>query len=106
MILMWTALALTTVLTVTPAQQSLELKNVRTTHGILGQERKDDKFLPGDVLVVAFDIEGLKVKEDGQILYAMGMELTLKGKPKPEFKKDPQDLVAVNSLGGTNLPAF
>jgi hypothetical protein len=110
---MWTALALATVLNLAPAQQSLELKNVRTTHGILGQERKEDKLLPGDVLVVAFDIEGLQVKDDGQILYAMGMELTSldkidkkDGKPKKMFTRDPQDLVAVNTLGGTTLPAF
>jgi len=110
---MWSALALTTVLTLAPAQQqSLELKNVRTTHGILGQERKEDKLLPGDVLVVAFDIEGLSVKDDGQVLYAMGMELTSldksgkDGKPKKMFTREPQDLVAVNTLGGSTLPAF
>jgi len=103
---MWAALALTTVLNLAPAQQSLELKNVRTTHGILGQERKEDKLLPGDVLVVAFDIEGLTVKDDGRVLYAMGMELTKKGKPKPEFTREPQDLEAVNTLGGSTLPAF
>jgi hypothetical protein len=101
---MWAALALTTVLNVAPAQ--LELKNVRLTYGVLGQERKDDKYLPGDMLVVAFDIEGLKVKDDGRVLYAMGMELTKKGGKKPEFKRDPQDLEAVNSLGGSTLPAF
>lgn len=101
---MWAALALMTVLNVAPAE--LELKNVRTTVGVLGQERKDDKLLPGDVLVVAFDIDGLQVKDDGRVLYAMGMELTKKGKEKPEFKRDPQDLEAVNSLGGTSLPAF
>jgi hypothetical protein len=101
---MWAALALTTVLNVAPAQ--IELKNVRTTYGVLGQERKEDKLLPGDVLVVAFDIEGLKVKDNGNVLYAMGMELTKKGKAKPEFKRDPQDLEAVNSLGGSTLPAF
>lgn len=101
---MWAALALTTVLNVAPAQ--LELKNVRMTYGILGQERKDDTFLPGDVVVVAFDIEGLQVKPDGRVLYAMGMELVKQGKDKPEFKRDPQDLEAVNSLGGTRLPSF
>src|SRR5262245_32591593 len=101
---MWAALALTTVLNVAPAQ--LELKNVRTTYGILGPERKDDEFLPGDVVVVAFDIEGLKVKDDGRVQYAMGMELTKKGKGKPEYKYEPGDLEAINSLGGSTLPAF
>jgi hypothetical protein len=101
---MWAALALTTVLNVAPAQ--LELKNVRTTYGILGQERKDDEFLPGDVVVVAFDVEGLKVKPDGRVQYAMGMELTKKGKNKPEFKHEPDDREAMNSLGGSTLPMF
>ncbi|MFO0843760.1 MAG: hypothetical protein U0797_15425 [Gemmataceae bacterium] len=101
---MWAALALTTVVSVAPAQ--LELKNVRTTYGVLGQERKDTKLLPGDMLVVAFDIDGLKVKDDGRVLYSMGIELTKKGKDKPEFKREPQDLEAVNSLGGSSLPAF
>jgi len=111
---MWAALALTTVLNLAPAQaqQPLELKNVRTTHGILGQERKEDKLLPGDILVVAFDIEGLSVKENGSVLYAMGMELTSLDKadkdkkPKKMFTRDPQDLEAVNTLGGSTLPAF
>lgn len=101
---MWAALALTTVLNVAPAQ--LELKNVRTTYGVLGQERKEESYLPGDIMVVAFDIDGLKVKDDGQVQYAMGMEVWKKGKAKPEFKRDPQDLVAVNNLGGSTLPVF
>jgi len=102
---MWTAVALTTVLTLSPAQ-TLDFKNVRTTYGIMGETRKDDNLLPGDVLVVAFDIEGLKVAADGRVLYSMGMELTKKGKAKPEFKRDPTDLEGENSLGGTTLPAF
>src|SRR4051812_41019645 len=100
---MWTALALTTVLAAAPAE-SLDLKNVRLTNGILGQERKDDKYLPGDVFVVSFDIDGLKTKDDGQVFYSIGMELTRKGKEKPEFKEDPKDFFDVNSLGGTSLP--
>lgn len=104
---MWAALALTTAaLSLAPAQNELKLTNVRATYGVLGPERKDTKLLPGDVLVVAFDIEGLAVKEDGRVLYAMGMELTMKGAAKPEFKQDSQDLVAVNTLGGSTLPAF
>jgi len=104
---MWRALALVAFLAVSPVQaQDLELKNVRMTYGPLGQERKDDKFLPGDSVVFTFDIEGLKVQENGRIEYAMGMELTRKGKAKPEFKQDPQDTVADARLGGNALPAF
>ncbi len=110
---MWTTLALLSALSGTPAQAGqLELKNVRFTHGILGQERKGSTYLPGDVVVIAFDIEGLKVAGDGQVNYSMSMELTGKekdpgtGKPKVLFKKDPQSLVTVNTLGGSRLPSF
>jgi hypothetical protein len=103
---MWAALALTTVLTAPAQAEELKLKNVRSTYGILGPTRKENKLLPGDLLVVAFDIDNLAVKDDGRVLYAMGMELTKKGKTKPEFKREPQDLEAYNTLGGTSLPAF
>jgi hypothetical protein len=108
---MWAALALTTAaLSLAPAQndkdKALKLSNIRMTYGILGPERKDAKLLPGDVLVVAFDIDNLQVGKDGRIKYAMGMELTRKGEKKAVYKSDPQDLDAVNTLGGTTLPAF
>lgn len=102
---MWTAVALTTVMTLAPAQ-GLELKNVRTTYGIMGETRKDDKILPGDVIILAFDIDGLKVKDNGKVEYSMGMEFTKKGAAKPVFKRDPTELEAYNSLGGSTLPAF
>jgi hypothetical protein len=104
--IMWAALALTTVLTLPAQAGELSLTNKRSTHGILGPKRAENKLLPGDLLVVAFDIENLTVKPTGQILYAMGMELRKKGKPKPEFTRDAQDLEAFNNLGGTTLPAF
>ncbi len=103
---MWAALALTTVLTAPAQTGELKLTNKRSTIGILGPKREDNKVLPGDLLVVAFDIENLTVKKDGRIFYAMGMELTKKGKAKAEFKRDPQDLEAMNNLGGSTLPTF
>jgi hypothetical protein len=51
--------------------------------------------------VLAFDMENLKVKDDGTILYAMGVELTQKvkgGKAKPILKRAPQSMEAVNTL--------
>jgi hypothetical protein len=102
---MWAALALTTVLNLAPAQAGeLGVSNVRATYGILGQTREDKKVLPGDVFYIAFDVTNLKVKPDGRVQYAMGMELIRKGKTKPEFKREPQDVEAVNTLGGTTLP--
>jgi hypothetical protein len=93
-----------------PAQGGqLEVKNVRVTYGILGQERKDTTYLPGDLVVLAFDMEGLQVAPDGRVQYSTSMELTGKdtsGKPKTHFKQDPQELTTVNSLGGSRLPSF
>jgi len=108
---MWATLALMSALSSTPAQAGqLQLKNVRVTYGILGQERKETTYLPGDLVVLAFDIEGLKVAPDGRVQYSTSMELTGKdpmtGKVKSLFKQDPQDLTTVNTLGGSRLPSF
>jgi hypothetical protein len=102
---MWTAVALTTVMSLAPAQ-TLELKNVRSTYGMMGETRKDDKLLGGDFLLVAIDVDGLKVQDNGVVKYAMGLEWTKKGKAKPDFKQDPQDFEAELNLGGTVLPTF
>jgi hypothetical protein len=105
---MWTTLAIASALTLAPAQGGkLEIKNDRITYGILGQERKETKFLAGDVFVVSFDIEGLQVNaKDGKVRYSMGLELINDKTGKPEFTTEPQELETVNALGGSRLPAF
>jgi hypothetical protein len=108
---MWATLALMSALSSTPAQGGqLEVKNVRVTYGILGQERKDTTYLPGDLVVLAFDMEGLQVAPDGTVKYSTSMELIgadpMTGKPKTHFKQDPQEMTTVNTLGGSRLPSF
>jgi hypothetical protein len=103
---MWATLALATALNVLPAQSgTLQLKNDRAVYGELGQERKDSKVLPGDLYVLAFDIEGLKVGDDGQVRYSMVLDL-LNKEGKSQFKQEPRDLEAFNALGGNRVPAF
>jgi len=104
---MLTTLALVAAVGLAPAQGGkLDLTNVRPTYGVLGAPRPDTKFLPGDVFFLAFDIENIKVSDDGRVLYAMGMEVT-DGKGKVWFEQKPDDkITAVNSLGGSKLPAF
>lgn len=103
---MWATLALMSALTFTPAQAGqLELKNVRVTNGLLGQKRDGTTYLPGDMVVLAFDIEGLQTAADGQVQYSMGMELTDKA-GKKLYGKEPRQSVAVNSLGTSRLPSF
>jgi hypothetical protein len=103
---MWTTLTLVTALSATPGQADrLTLTNARTTYGIQGPTRTSTKFLPGDNLVLSFDIEGIQADENGKVLYTIGLEIT-NSKGKVQYKQAPRDLEAQNSLGGTSLPAF
>ncbi len=102
---MYTTLALLAAVSLAPAQAgSLELKNVRFTQSVLGSARADNKFLPGDLAVLSFDVEGLQAAERARVRYAMGMELKKKGANKPEYTRLPTDAEAVTALGGTRLP--
>jgi hypothetical protein len=94
-----------TALNLAPAQGAIEFKNVRPTYGLLGPERKDAAVLPGDLFVLAFDIEGLTVGKDDRILYGMGLEV-LNSKGESQFKRDPVPHETVNTLGTSRVPAF
>jgi hypothetical protein len=102
---MWATLALAAALQAPAQPGTLALKNPRVTYGMFGQERKDAKLLPGDLFMLAYDIEGLTIREDGRVFYSIGMELTSKD-GKSIFKQDPKELEAVNTLGGASRPAF
>lgn len=104
---MWTTLGLVAALSLAPGQTAAELNlaNIRTTYGFLGAPRPDNKLIPGDAFVVAFDIENVKVDDTGKVLYSMAMEV-VDSKNKPQFKQDPANLEAMNSLGGKRLPAL
>jgi hypothetical protein len=103
---MWTTLALVSVLSLPTGQSGkLALTNVRSTYGVLGATKPDNKVLPGDSYVLSFDIDGVKVDETGKVLYSVGMEV-LDSEGKVQFKQDPQDKEADASLGGSTLPAY
>jgi hypothetical protein len=103
---MWATMALTAALSFPLAQTgSLKLKNVRPVQWTLGYARPNAQVLPGDLYVVAFDITGLKVRDDGLVRYSLGLDL-LNAEGKSQFKSDPGGLEVVNTLGGDSLPAF
>lgn len=103
---MWTIVALFSALTLAPAQAGqLQLTHPRYTYGVFGQERKDSTYLPIDVVWLAFDIEGLKVKDDGTAQYSMAMSLYNNKKGKYLYQQEtPKELTVTNSLGGTRQP--
>jgi hypothetical protein len=100
----WPTLALTALLA--PGQDApLALKNVRVTQGILGPARADTKFLPGDSLIVTFDIEGVSPDAGGRVHYSTSTEVT-DGRGQAVFRQPARDLESVAALGGGTLPAY
>ena len=92
-------------LTATPAQGGeLKLTNVRMTVGELGPPRQSSKLLPGDVLFIGYEINGLAIEGDGTAKYKMSMEV-IDGAGKAIFKQDPRELVDFVPLRGNTLPA-
>ncbi len=101
---MWTTLAFVAALTLTSGQSDqLALTNVRTTYGALGPERPDNKFLPGDSLVLSFDIEGATVDAGGKLLYSIGMEVT-DHDGKALFRQEPRSLEAKVGPASKSVP--
>jgi hypothetical protein len=102
---MWATFALSTILNLAPAQAGgLEVQNVRFTQSALGAVRRNNKFLPGDLVVLSFAVEGLEPTGVSRVRYGMGLELRRKGADKPEYSKPPQDHESITGLGGTDLP--
>jgi hypothetical protein len=107
---MLTALAMAAVLGGAPAQPAeLKLTNVRTTVGELGPAREVTKLLPGDVLFIAFDVEGVTINAEGVAQYSMMMEVTNSAGarilPPPNEKLEPRELSEFVPLRGNKIPA-
>jgi hypothetical protein len=100
---MLTALALAAALGGAPAQPDLKLTNVRMTVGELGPTRASSKVLPGDVLFVAYDIEGITIDEEGNAAYTMAMEVTNPA-GRAILKQEPSDRRDFAPLRGNRLP--
>ena len=88
----------------TPAQPGeLKLTNVRLTVGELGPPRDGSKLLPGDILFIAYDIDGITIDDEGIARYTMGIELVNPaGKAVFEQKRE---IVEDIPLRGNKLPA-
>ncbi len=106
---MWTALAITAALSSAAAQTGdFALSNVRPTLGLFGPPRKDadaPKVPAGDVLFFSFDIDNLKVLEDGRVRYGVGMVWTDK-EGKVVYSEEPLPLEMIPVLGGARVPAL
>ena len=106
---MGATLAMMAALAFVPAQAGeLTLTNVRPTYGLHGPTRKDadaPKLRAPDAFVLSFEIEGLKVSEDGRVQYSIGMEVTNKD-GKVLYGEKPVNQEAVYALGGKSVWAY
>jgi hypothetical protein len=83
----------------------LEFSNARFTEGVLGPVRASSKVLPGDSLVVCFDVSGIRIDDHGKVRYSTALEVTDSG-GKSIFKQDAHDSQVNAALGGDKIPAF
>src|SRR5437867_1697671 len=102
---MWTSFAFLALVSLTSGQSDqLSLTHVRTTYGVLGAPRPDNKILPGDDVVLSFDIEGMKAGSNGKAQYSIGMEVT-DSRGKMLYRQAPNELEAPLPAGTEGLPA-
>lgn len=102
---MTATIVLAAALSFAPAQSAgLNVTNIRHTFRDLGASRPDTIYLPGDVVFIAFDIEGLKMTEEGKVGYIMGMDVLDKA-GKAILNAPPSKSEMVLPLGGNKLPA-
>ncbi len=97
-------LATVVVLGLAPAlAPALEITNIRPSYGPQGAPRPDNKCLPGDVLWIEFDIDGLKFDDKtGKASYETKIEF-LDSKNMQLFeRKTPNETTA--QLGGNRMP--
>lgn len=90
-----------------PAQApagKLEINNVRNTYGVLGPTRANSKLLPGDILFVSYDIDGITITDEGRVHYSMVMEVVDKN-GKATLKQDPFEKIELVPLGGSKVAA-
>jgi len=102
---MFTSLVLATLMTAPAQGGGLALVNISSTYGILGPARTATTLLPGDVLCVRFDIDGITIANDGKVTYTMQQEVIDKA-GKSMFKPDAVNRVDQAPLGGGRLPGY
>lgn len=99
------ALTLAAALTLAPAQPapSLTLTNLRSTYGLIGPTRPTAKYLPGDVVYLSLDVEGLTISKDGKARYILATEVKDKA-GKVKSQNDPSPRTDFVPLGGGKVP--
>lgn len=100
---MWSSLALAAAVALAQPPGGLKVTNGRFTVGELGPARGNSKIPPGEVLFLAFDVEGLPADAAGVVRYTLGLEVqTAAG--RTVLPPDPKALEDFLPLGGGKFP--
>jgi hypothetical protein len=105
---MWkvSALALALLPLLAAPASALELKSLRAAYGLLSAPRQDAKYLPGDVVMLAYELEDLKIDpKTGVAKIRQAMEITDKDQ-KVIFGKNPKEGIEVPLFGATRMPGL
>src|SRR4051794_17992502 len=86
------------------AADALEVKNVRTTYGPIGAVRTDTRFVQNDVILLFYDIDGLKIEDGGSVRFIVTLEV-FDAKKEVIHKKDTPNQ-QVLALGGTRMAGY
>ena len=71
----------------------------------LRADAKEAKYLGGDLIILNYDLQNLKVAADGTVNYTLAFEVATKA-GKSYTKGDPQEFKAELTLGGSSKPAL
>ena len=82
---------------------NLAAVNPRLTYGHLGPQRKDAAFLPGDIVYLRFDVQGITFDAKGKANYSIGLEI-IDPKGTDLLKQAPKAATTMNYLGGNTVP--
>lgn len=98
------SVACVALLSIPGVSTALEFKNIRPCYGTpLGATRQDTKLVPGDVLFITFDIDGLMLDDKtGKANYTTTFEVLDPAKKTTVKKEMPNQPAA--QLGGTRMP--
>jgi hypothetical protein len=101
---MWSLFPFLVVFGVMTAQtDQFTIANARTTYSPMGAVRNDEKILPGDQVVLSFNINGARVVQ-GKVRYSIAMEIA-NSEGKVLFKQAPREMDAPAPQGSSSLPA-
>ncbi len=100
---MLTTLALLLAVPAVPAQNAgLAIDSDHFTYGYHGADRKEDAFLPGDVVFLGFNVRNMTFDASGRASFSIAMEI-LDGAGMSLFKQAPRNEQAMDYLGGGML---